>query len=201
MRVPHLLVPTVLALLAAVPAQAAAKSASTSFSVRQILTAETELRGSVRFTVPAGWKPTNDPTRHSIAHFRIAGPDGCRVEAFVSLRGKATRISVRDQVRGSVGDAPLGHGTRPGGAWGTTGPTISGGEGEPDLAGLYGIAPVRVQPKRYGQVRVGAIVRRCDLSAPGIAELLAADGRFVTEVNRVLATARLDVRVVRAPRR
>lgn len=60
---------------------------------------------------------------------------------------------------------------------------------------------MRVQPKRYGQVRVGAIVRRCDLSAPGIAELLAADGRFVTEVNRVLATARLDVRVVRAPRR
>lgn len=202
MRADHLLVPTVLVLLAAAgPAQAAAKPASTSFSVRQILTPETELRGSVRFTVPTGWKATSDPTRHSSARFEIPGPDGCRVDATVSLRGKATRSSVRDQVRGSVGDAPLGHGSRPGGAWGTTGPTISGGEGEPDLTGLSGIAPVRVQAKRYGQVRVGAIVRRCDLSTPGIPELLAADGQVVTQVNQILSTARLDVRVVRAPRR
>lgn len=202
MRVHHLVVPTVLVLLtAAGSAQAAAKPASTSFSVRQILTPQTELRGSVRFTVPTGWKATTDPTRHSSARFEIPGPDGCRIDVSVDLRGKTTRSSVRNQIRGSVGDAPLGHGTRPGGAWGTTGPTISGGEGAADLTGLYGIAPVRVQAKRYGQVRVGAVVHRCDLSTPGIAELLAADGRFVTQVNRVLATARLDVRVVRVERR
>jgi hypothetical protein len=181
-------------------AQAAAPAvrapARTTFLVRSTLTPKTELSGTGSFTTPAGWKATDDAAHHTAAQFAIDGPGDCTLKVSVSMDGKATRTGPV----GQIGDTtPLGHGTRPGGAWGTDGPTISGGEGEPLLTGFNGLASFKVQAKRYGQFFVQGILHGCAGDSPDAATFLAPHGRVVSQVNHVLATARPDVRIIGTP--
>lgn len=183
------------ALALALPGAAqAASAADPSFTVRGTLTSKTELRGTVSFSQPSGWKKTAGGNRHLFVMHRIVQGE-CTLDLSASMRGKATRQSVRAQVSGSAGDAPLGSGTRPGGAWGTDGPTIAGGE--PLLTGIYGIAPIRVAANRYGQLRVMGSVRGCDGDSADAKSLLDPQGTTVGQINRILKTAKTSLRVAR----
>ncbi len=186
-------------LAAAVPITAHAASpspATSSFAVRQTLTSKTELRGKVSFATPEGWEATKGGGRHSYASFRVT-EGACTLDVHASMRGKATRRSARQQVPWIDGPDALGHGTRPGGAWGTLGPTLSAGEGEGLATGAYGIAAICVAHRRFGQMRVQAWVRGCDGASADAKKLVAEDGERVRQLNHVLKTAKTSLRVVR----
>ena len=181
----RLLLATTSALVALTATTAHAAPGVTEFTAGgQTLTATTALKGSVSFQTPEGWH-------------RFNGGDGCVMRVSVSVRGVATRQSAAEQVRHAVGDASSGQGARPGGRWGTAGPVLSGGEGEPSGAGLYGIAPIQVQARRFGQVRVQASLQGCAPTTPGGQALLSPTGVFVGQVNHLLAHAKSDLRVSR----
>ncbi len=191
-----------LACVAALAAPAVAGAASpakpssakqSSFTVRDSLTPSSELRGTVRFTTPAGWKATAGGGRHSYVRFQVRN-GACLIEIHVSVRGKATKRSARQQVPGWNGATAFAHGTRRGGAWGTLGPTFSGGEGEPDVNGLYGTAAVRVKGNRYGQIRIFADLRDCAPDTADAQTLLDPTGRTAKQVNHVLAKAKTALR-------
>ncbi len=169
---------------------------SATFQVREGLTATTELRGTVEFTTPPGWAATNRSASHSSATFDVAGPAGCSLAVSVSMRGVATKDSLAAQVRRAVGAAPLGRGTRRAGLWGTAGPLLGGGEGQPPVSGIYGIAPIRVQARRFGQVRILGSLRGCTTSTPGATAFLSRDGPIANAVNKLLVDATPNVRVV-----
>ena len=171
------------------------------FQVRQVLTATTELRGTVAFTTPPGWAATNRSASHSSATFDVGGPGGCSLALSVSMRGVATKDSLGDQVRQAVGDASLGNGARSAGVWGTAGPLLGGGEGDPPYSGLYGIAPIRVRANRFGQIRILGSLQGCKTGSSDAATFLRRGGPVVKAVNRLLVDATPNVRVVTVRRR
>ncbi|WP_210491584.1 hypothetical protein [Patulibacter sp. SYSU D01012] len=181
--------------VAAAPVRAA--PATTTFKVRSSLSAKTLVAGTASFTTPRGWQATNRAARHTVAAFRVAGSNGCVARITVSVRGKATGRSIAEQVRIAVGDAPFGRGERRDGAWGTDGPTLAGGEGEPLLTGAYGFAPVRVQTNRYAQIRAFAVVHGCDRDSAEAHALVARNSRLVRQINHLVAKARTTLRVTR----
>ncbi|WP_210495211.1 hypothetical protein [Patulibacter sp. SYSU D01012] len=184
-----------------VPAGASAATpktpATTTVKARGGLTSETMLVGTVSFTTPKGWTAKNDAARHTTAAFRVDGPGACQARVWVSVRAVATSRNAEQQVGTAT---PLGHGTRPGGAWGILGPTIAGGEGEPLRTGLLGTAPVRVQANRWGQIRVESDVVGCDRESAEATGMVAKDATLVRQAAHVLAKARTRLRVVRVDR-
>jgi len=182
-----------------VPSTAHAASSSDpspSFGVRETLTSMTELRGTVSFARPAGWTQVAGGGRHSYVRFRVV-EGACALDVHASMRGKATRLTAGEQVpRGERADL-MGSGSRPGGAWGTIGPSLTGGEGLPDITGMYGMAAIRVAAKRYGQLRIFASLRGCDAGTADAAALLDKQGRTLRQLNHALKTAKTSLRIVR----
>lgn len=193
MRTRSLALASLLAL--GLPAAAdAATAKSPSFTVRDRLTTKTELRGTVSFAQPSGWKRTAGGGRHSYATYRIV-EGTCRLDLTTSVRGKATSQRL-DRIR-PKGDDVLGSGTRAGGTWWTSGPEVSMGEGEGLAPGVYGIASIRVADKRYGQLRVQGFARGCEIGSEDAKVLLDPKGPTVRQVNHILRTAKVSLRVVR----
>jgi hypothetical protein len=128
--------------------------------------------------------------------YRVVAGD-CRLDLIASVRSKATRQSMQAQVDGWAGDSPLGSGTRPGGLWGTDGPVLRGGEGEPLTTGLYGIASIRVADRRYAQLTLRGLVRGCESDSADAEALLDPKRATVRGVNHILKTAKTSLRVVR----
>lgn len=177
----------------AVPAVAEAAPKQSSFTVRSTITQFSELRGEVRFTTPAGWTQTAGGGRHSYVKFRVA-EGACAFDVRVSMRGRSTKLPARQQVFWT--SATFGRGTGSDRAWATQGPTLSGGEGLPDVPGASGRAAIEVAPKRFAYLNVFAALRDCDPASADAGQALGVDGRTVKQVNHVLAKAKTSLRVV-----
>lgn len=180
----------------AVPVAAdAASSKGPSFTVRDRLTSETELRGTVGFVQPSGWKLTAGGGRHTYATYRIV-EGACALDLTASVRGKATRKRL-DRIS-PTGPDTLASGTRADGStWWTYGPEVSLGEGQGLAPGLDGITSIRVADKRYGQLRIQGFARGCAIGSEDAKTLLDPKGPTVRRVTGILRTAKTSLRVER----
>ena len=149
---------------------------------RDAFTEHQTLRGTMRFDRPAGWREHPKSGTFS-RRFTATEAQDCDADVQVSIRGKATRASVQDQVALAVGVGSLAHGPRRGGAFG-----ISALDTETN----YGIAVVRVSRRRFGQLRVFATFTGAGCSAGRI-----RGGHVTAALTRVLRDARSRLRLGR----
>ena len=184
------------AVAAAGPAQARHSVAEgadriTRVAVNESLPGDKVIRGRVLLRTPrAGWPHRNRDTAPT-AHFTVAPGSRCASLLRVAGRGVATRQGPLTQVRTATrGHAfVLGEAQRSRGAWRLGARCYENGR-----IGIYGIAAVRVAPRRWLHVRaLGTLPAGCETVA-------AAGGELDTALRRMLRTARVQARVTNVPR-
>jgi len=118
--------------------------------------AQQHVRGTMTFNVPDGW--ASNPDRFpSDAEF-LSHEGACTIAIFVGARAVATRRTAANQVDAALPAVRqvhgLGRGIRSRGAWGLD--EIDHSATSPPARGLYGIAPVKIETRRFTQIRAGA---------------------------------------------
>jgi hypothetical protein len=156
----------------------AGAAARTKVVAHDRLTAHEELRGSMTFVTPNGWREQAASGMFT-RRFTAVESGACRASVVVQIRGKATRASAKAQVDAAVGAGSLAHGSRPGGYYGIS---------PIDEDTNYGVAVVRVASRRFGQLRIFTTYSSCD-------ESLIRDGMIRAAVKRVLRDSHSALRV------
>jgi len=167
--------------LVAATSAGAGAVATTTVTSRDTLTAHEILRGSVSFRTPAGWHTAPGSGSYT-ARFTVDDPQ-CTIQISASIRGKATRRPAAAQARAAIGERPAAAGRRAGGVYRVGAPTPSA------TTWLYGIAVVRVAPRRFGHLRIFASLEDPDCSAAAQA--------ITAGMTRVLRHAKSQLRVAR----
>jgi hypothetical protein len=157
-------------------------AATTTVRSREILTQNQTLRGSMSFATPSAWRTTHESGVYT-ARFTTGDAAQCDIEISASIRGKATRRSAAAQAHAAIGDDAFAAGRRRGGVYRV-------GRSAPSW--LYGIAVVRVQRRRFGQLRIFA-----SFSGPDCAAAAAPDGSVTSAMANVLHHATSHLRVAR----
>jgi hypothetical protein len=129
------------------------------------------------------------------AHFSAQVASGCEATVLVAGRGVATRRTARAQIAGLLAGSGrvLAHSGAAGRATALVEYDVFSDEtGEPTGARrLYGLAVVRVAPRRFVDVRMFV-----NFGGAGCTDAARGSATFTTALVHVLASARPDVRFV-----